>query len=153
MAGKPVSESMRRYEAAKQATRAEPRFCAADGCRQTVSDNPNMVFCAEHFRTLSRELRERLYSAQQSGDLAAVYTTLSECKQFLRAARPAEGQRVLITGKTFPVREQLRAMGGEWDPTAKGWWVPQEMRLRAEVLVGNADASGSLFDDESEVQL
>ena len=30
----------------------------------------------------------------------------------------------LITGNTYPVREQIKAMGGKWNPKAKGWMMP-----------------------------
>ena len=51
---------------------------------------------------------------------------------------PDEGT-VLITGNTYPVRDALKELGGRWDPAAKGWRVPRLHKLRAEVLVGNAE--------------
>jgi hypothetical protein len=43
---------------------------------------------------------------------------------------------VLITGKTYDVREQLKALGGQWDPAVKGWRVPEENAADARALVG-----------------
>jgi len=42
---------------------------------------------------------------------------------------------VLITGNTFPVKEQLKDLGGRWDPVAKGWRVPEKNAARAQALV------------------
>ena len=45
---------------------------------------------------------------------------------------------VLITGNTYPVKDQLRAMGGTWNASAKGWQVPAAMAAAARALVGSA---------------
>jgi len=29
----------------------------------------------------------------------------------------------LITGNTYPVRDQIKALGGRWEPKASGWMV------------------------------
>jgi hypothetical protein len=41
----------------------------------------------------------------------------------------------LITGNTYPVKDQLKALGGKWDPTAKGWKVPDDRAAQARALV------------------
>lgn len=46
----------------------------------------------------------------------------------------------LITGNTYPVKDQIRAMGGIWQPRAKGWLVPDSAVAAAEELVENATA-------------
>lgn len=43
--------------------------------------------------------------------------------------------RVPIHGNTYPVREQLKAMGGRWDGQAKVWRVPQEYAEQARAIV------------------
>lgn len=43
---------------------------------------------------------------------------------------------VLITGNTFPVKEEIKALGGRWDPAAKGWRVPADKAAEAQALVG-----------------
>lgn len=45
---------------------------------------------------------------------------------------------VLITGNTYPVREQLKAIGGRWVPNKKAWSVPVEKESEAKTLVANA---------------
>ena len=57
--------------------------------------------------------------------------TIRERKRTRRAER-----EVLITGNTYPVREQLRALGGRWDPRAKGWRVPRCREAEARQLLG-----------------
>jgi hypothetical protein len=44
-------------------------------------------------------------------------------------------ERVLITGKTYDVREQLKQLGGTWDSKQKGWSVPAEHAEQAQALV------------------
>jgi hypothetical protein len=48
---------------------------------------------------------------------------------------------VLITGNTFPVKDQLRAMGGKWDADAKGWRVPADKADEARALVAGPPKS------------
>ncbi len=43
---------------------------------------------------------------------------------------------VLITGNTYPVKDQLKALGGRWDANAKGWLVPDAKAAEAQKLVG-----------------
>lgn len=44
----------------------------------------------------------------------------------------------LITGNTYPVRDQLRALGGTWDAAAKGWRVPADKADAARRLVSGS---------------
>jgi hypothetical protein len=50
---------------------------------------------------------------------------------------------VLITGNTYPVKDAIRALGGRWDASAKGWRVPAEQASKAQALVASAPASSS----------
>lgn len=50
--------------------------------------------------------------------------------------------RVAITGNTYPVRTQLRALGGEWNAAEKAWMVPEERVAEARALVSNRGAHG-----------
>jgi len=47
---------------------------------------------------------------------------------------------IVITGNTYPVKEQLKAMGGTWNATAKGWNIPEERADEARALVEAAPA-------------
>ena len=51
------------------------------------------------------------------------------------------GKEVLITGNTYPVREQLRALGGRWDPVAKGWHVAADKEAGARTLLASTPVS------------
>lgn len=56
------------------------------------------------------------------------------------AATPAitletSGRRIYARGNTYPLREQLRDMGGHWDGEAKAWWVGSGKRAQLEKLV------------------
>lgn len=42
---------------------------------------------------------------------------------------------VAITGNTFPVKDQLRALGGRWNADRKAWMVPAEKADQARQLV------------------
>jgi hypothetical protein len=48
----------------------------------------------------------------------------------------------LITGKTFPVKDHLKALGGQWDPARKGWEVPDDHAAAAQALVDQATYGG-----------
>lgn len=43
---------------------------------------------------------------------------------------------VLITGNTFPVKDQLKALGGRWDAESKGWRVPADKAVEAQEIAG-----------------
>ena len=43
-----------------------------------------------------------------------------------------------ITGNTFPVKDAIKALGGRWNPTAKGWDVPFANAKAAQALVTGA---------------
>lgn len=51
----------------------------------------------------------------------------------------------LITGNTYPVKDQLKALGGKWDPKAKGWLVPDDKADAARKLVGGSGGSGTVY--------
>jgi hypothetical protein len=48
----------------------------------------------------------------------------------------------LITGRTYPVRAALKALGGRWNARAQGWDVPSDKADEARALVAGG-ASGS----------
>lgn len=50
----------------------------------------------------------------------------------------------LITGDTFPVKEELKALGGWWDRNARGWWVPNRNLQAAQLLM----ATSGMADDD-----
>lgn len=45
---------------------------------------------------------------------------------------------MLITGNTYPVKDQIKALGGRWDSKAKGWNVPADKAAEAQALVAGA---------------
>ena len=45
---------------------------------------------------------------------------------------------VAITGTTYPVKDQLKALGGRWDGAAKAWMVPADTADQARALVASA---------------
>lgn len=47
---------------------------------------------------------------------------------------------VEIHGNTYPVRDQLRAIGGKWNPARGCWMVPGDKADEARKLVGSAPA-------------
>ena len=50
---------------------------------------------------------------------------------------------VAITGNTYPVKDQLKALGGRWDADRKAWMVPEAKAAEAQALVHGAKSSGS----------
>jgi hypothetical protein len=49
-------------------------------------------------------------------------------------------EQVLITGNTYPVKEEIKALGGKWDKEQKGWLVPADKVEEAKKLVTEAPA-------------
>jgi hypothetical protein len=45
---------------------------------------------------------------------------------------------VAITGNTFPVKDQLRELGGKWDAANKAWLVPDDVADKAKAIVAGA---------------
>lgn len=59
--------------------------------------------------------------------------------------------RVAIGGKTYPVRKELRALGGEWDDGAQKWLIPIEREEEARQIVRDQKAApraSVLFDPD-----
>ncbi len=50
---------------------------------------------------------------------------------------------VAISGNTYPVRDQLRALGGRWDPDAKAWRVPANKAGEAKAILASVPAKAS----------
>lgn len=46
--------------------------------------------------------------------------------------------RVAVTGNTYPVKDQLRALGGKWSADRKAWMMPPEKAAEALKLVEGA---------------
>lgn len=42
---------------------------------------------------------------------------------------------IAITGNTYPVKDQLKALGGRWNADAKAWMVPDDKADEARRLV------------------
>ena len=45
---------------------------------------------------------------------------------------------IAISGNTYPVKDQLKALGGRWDPAAKCWNVPDDKVEEAKKIVASA---------------
>ena len=45
-----------------------------------------------------------------------------------------------IKGNTYPVKDQIKALGGKWDAKAKAWMVPDRKAEEAMALVASATA-------------
>jgi hypothetical protein len=46
-----------------------------------------------------------------------------------------------ITGNTYPVKDQIKALGGRWNQDIKAWMVPDEKADAVRVLVSGATRS------------
>jgi hypothetical protein len=47
----------------------------------------------------------------------------------------------LITGNTYPVKDQIKALGGRWNSYRKGWEVPMDKADEARSLVDSAPSA------------
>jgi hypothetical protein len=50
---------------------------------------------------------------------------------------------VLVTGNTYAVKDQIKALGGRWDSAARGWRVPADKAVEAQTLAGPAATSSA----------
>ena len=48
---------------------------------------------------------------------------------------------VLVVGNTYPVKDQIKALGARWDAANKGWRVPAAKAAEAQALVAGAPKS------------
>lgn len=46
-----------------------------------------------------------------------------------------------ITGNTFPVKDQLKALGAKWNPDEKAWMIAEGKAEQARAIVAGAPAS------------
>lgn len=61
--------------------------------------------------------------------------------------------KVAITGNTYPVKEQLKALGARWNPDAKAWMVEAEKAEQARNIVAGAKSAprsnrGGIYDSQ-----
>jgi Transcription elongation factor, GreA/GreB, C-term len=50
---------------------------------------------------------------------------------------------VAIAGNTYPVKDQLRNLGGHWDPDQRAWMVPAARAEEAKALVNGSSGSAA----------
>jgi hypothetical protein len=51
--------------------------------------------------------------------------------------------QVAISGNTYPVKDQIKALGGRWNADQKAWMVPAEKADQARRLVSGAPKSSA----------
>lgn len=51
------------------------------------------------------------------------------------------GARVYLNGNTFPVKAEIKAMGGHWDGDRKAWWVGAAKHGEAEALAARLNSA------------
>jgi len=78
--------------------------------------------------TSKADVAERFAAA--ASEKAAVVAAVKE--------QTANDARVAVSGNTYPVRDELRALGGEWDASNKTWMVPVSKAAEAQALVAKA---------------
>lgn len=49
-----------------------------------------------------------------------------------------EKSRIYFEGNTFPIKDQIKNLGGHWDGDARKWWVGKTKQADAERLVSGA---------------
>jgi len=54
-----------------------------------------------------------------------------------------EKNMIAISGNTYPVKDQIKALGGKWEPDRKCWMVPEAKAEQARQIVAGAPASSS----------
>lgn len=89
----------------------------------------------------------RSAGAHWDRDRGAWWTSKSDVAERFAAAAAAKAEaraqvanetKIAIEGNTYPVRDQLRDLGGSWDGARKVWMVPESQAARARELVASA---------------
>lgn len=53
-----------------------------------------------------------------------------------------------VTGNTYPVKDKIKALGGQWDKDRKLWLVPDDKFQEAEAAVRSAAAQKELSKED-----
>ena len=48
-----------------------------------------------------------------------------------------DGDKVYVTGPTFPIKDKLRAAGGKWDGERKAWFVAPEKTAQVAQMIAH----------------
>lgn len=62
----------------------------------------------------------------------------------------SEGRRTYIVGNTYPIRDQIRAIGAHWDADRRAWWTAK--RAEAEALVQQLSAGSASAEQTHDKQ-
>ena len=60
------------------------------------------------------------------------------------------GQRIYVTGNTFPIKSQLKSAGCHWDGDRKQWWIGAAKASQIASIVGKLDGK-SVAPDKKEL--
>lgn len=52
---------------------------------------------------------------------------------------------IAITGNTYPVKDQIKALGGKWDAASKSWMVPDDKADQARALLPAAPVKQNTY--------
>lgn len=53
--------------------------------------------------------------------------------------------QVAISGNTYPVKDQLKALGARWNPDAKAWMIPADRAEEARRIVARAPKPSNTY--------
>jgi hypothetical protein len=63
---------------------------------------------------------------------------VTEARELVKASG-SKKDRVLVTGNTWPIKDELKALGGQWDSKEKGWWFQADKADRAIEMVSSVE--------------
>lgn len=122
--------------------------CLMDNCAIPISKL--LAFCPRHWAMVPKDIQSEIYEANRDSNRNAWYDAIARARRAITAKEQADSPTVLITGRTFPVKDKLKELGGIWSPAENGWRVPKAQKMAAEVLVGNAEQEESFDFGDSE---
>lgn len=107
--------------------------CHADGCNEAATTHG---FCARHSAMLLVEHRSALGFSASQRDADGYLDNVQAAKTYLKNREVELSKFVAIRGKTFHVKDSIKALGGVWDGTV--WRVPKDKAAEARALVKGA---------------
>jgi hypothetical protein len=85
-------------------------------------------------RARATQIVTSLANAVQSGAITMLGVSSGSGKT-AAVLPPGALPPVVVQGNTFPVKDQLKALGGKWDPVSRAWTVPADKAAEAQALV------------------
>jgi hypothetical protein len=96
---------------------------------------------------LQEALRNCCVENETAVTLAAVFGVQLNMRSLVMAITiERQGQRIYLTGDTYPVKDRIKALGGHWDDERRAWWIGATKDKEAQALADSLNGAGAAPD-------